>query len=305
MTFRSYPFGLTMSGISSKALAFGGSENRLKYNGKEEQRKEFSDGSGLEWMDYGARMYDGQVGRFFTQDRFSEKYNDFSPYHYGAGNPIKFVDLNGDSLIVTYDNASARDKFKQQSQNSMGGFYDVNVGDDGLVTLKATGKEGVMTDEQQAFYDQFSSVTDFEIGSVTIGLVESSKDVLIGSFELGQIDVDDIANLDKNGKMEVTTPASAMIHEIIEQKGKQIDKLPFILSHMGGAMAEARISGWSRDVFADGGAYVLSPVGGVTGAMNQTYEKNGQTKIVSLNLKNSNVQNASERKPIKIGDKLY
>ena len=86
-----YPFGLSFNSYQRQ----GEKANDFLYNGKERQ-----DELDLGWMDYGARMYDGAVGRFFTQDRFAEKYLDFTPYQYGANNPIKYIDVNGDSIIV-------------------------------------------------------------------------------------------------------------------------------------------------------------------------------------------------------------
>ena len=88
-----YPFGLTMAGISSKAA--GSLTNKTKFGGKELQSQEFSDGSGLEMYDYGAREQDPQLGRWWTIDPLVEKYNYLSPYHFAGNNPIRYKEVDG------------------------------------------------------------------------------------------------------------------------------------------------------------------------------------------------------------------
>lgn len=80
-----YPFGNRWDNPQSPL-----SNNRCRYNGKELQVC-----GNIGWLDYGARMYDSEIGRWTTPDPLAEKYYPVSPYAYCANNPIKFVDPNG------------------------------------------------------------------------------------------------------------------------------------------------------------------------------------------------------------------
>ena len=83
-----YPFG----GV----FASTGSVQPYKYNGKELDTKK-----GLNWYDYGARMYDPALGRWHVVDPLAEKYCGVSPYTYCKNNPILRIDIDGkDDYVV-------------------------------------------------------------------------------------------------------------------------------------------------------------------------------------------------------------
>jgi RHS repeat-associated protein len=104
-----YPFGLNMEGNWQGGLA---GQNKYQYNGKE-----LNQDFGLDWNDYGARFYDAALGRFFTKDRFAEKYKNLNPYQYAANNPIVNIDVNGDSVWQTQ--TSSLNKLGQTVVNSI------------------------------------------------------------------------------------------------------------------------------------------------------------------------------------------
>jgi RHS repeat-associated protein len=86
-----YPFGLEMPTLSKQ----GSPNHDYTYNGKELQ-KEF----GLDWHDYGARMYDPTLGRWNVVDPAADLLERSSPYVYALNSPIVYLDLDGELPIL-------------------------------------------------------------------------------------------------------------------------------------------------------------------------------------------------------------
>lgn len=81
-----YGFGLSFNEFNRENSPY----NKFQYNGKEKQ-----DAFELNWIDYGARMYDPAIGRWSAIDLFSDVENDVSPYNYVRNNVIKYTDPDG------------------------------------------------------------------------------------------------------------------------------------------------------------------------------------------------------------------
>jgi RHS repeat-associated protein len=104
-----YPFGLTYNSYQRGNLV----TQNYSYNGKEVQ-----DELELGWLDYGARMYMPELGRWVTVDPLSERNRKFTPYNYAINNPLIFIDPDG--MEESYYGAAAQSWFRVHKAESAG-----------------------------------------------------------------------------------------------------------------------------------------------------------------------------------------
>ncbi|SDF61190.1 DUF6443 domain-containing protein [Chitinophaga filiformis] len=90
-----YPFGLEMAGISAKALKKSYISNNYLFHGKKLETGEFGDGWSANVYDFGARLYDPQIGRFHSPDPHGLKYAWVSQFNFAFNNPINVIDPDG------------------------------------------------------------------------------------------------------------------------------------------------------------------------------------------------------------------
>ena len=100
------PFGAAITG-----------EPRQGYIGKE---KDIENGLG----DFGVRKYDAELGRFLSVDALWEKYRAWTPYHYGANNPISNLDPDGEEVIFAsiQDEVDFNDAITYLQENGVNTF---------------------------------------------------------------------------------------------------------------------------------------------------------------------------------------
>ena len=180
------PFGV--ENWTSKYVNVG-KLNLHKYNEKETQIE-------TGYIDLGNRILDPTIGKMLSVDRYSEKYYGLSNFQFAGNNPIRNVDINGDSLTVA-DNILT-DKTLSQAFNA---FANTNVG---YSFLKQYAKKGqsfgnIKFDSDGLFHQKkinLNITANVESGDMADGTTSHTSDSQIKYFKPEFINIDVNINLD-------------------------------------------------------------------------------------------------------------
>ena len=172
-----YPFG----GV----FASTGNTQPYKYNGKELDAKK-----GLNWYDYGVRMYDAALGRFATVDPSAENYFNTSLYAYCGNSPISRIDPTGADW---YEDKQGNLRWQEGSEalkgyTNIGSSASIALGNDNYLNFYQNG--GILANQAVNAFDLIASCGKLQnqfLGK-TSPLSEDSKSALFNSLNSRSID---------------------------------------------------------------------------------------------------------------------
>lgn len=183
-----YPYGMLMPERNES-----GSDYKYGFNGMEGDDEVKGKGNSY---DFGARMYDGRVGRWLSRDPLAERQPDQSPYKSFYNSPLIFVDPDGNTeyltIIIHYKESGKRIKIQVPYEK----FHTDRVITDGTgspnansnnyysfesivtITIDKEGKR-TTTSSYKILYDHNLKDFDFAFGSVNVkhkGYIKSRSD---------------------------------------------------------------------------------------------------------------------------------
>jgi RHS repeat-associated protein len=192
-----YPFGLTFA-------TSGSSTNKYLYNGKEEQEE-------TEWLDYGARFYSPDLGRWFIKDPKTEKYYSCTPYNFCLNNPLLYTDPDGEDPITAIVDAitafvveagmSYVENIVLHDMDLTKAFENIRWGDASVEALKSYAISVFISGTGSI--KALSRAANSKLGKIVIDFVGNVTSDLVKKYNAGEFnDTDGDFSFDKFGEAD-------------------------------------------------------------------------------------------------------
>ena len=225
-----YPFGLVMSGISSKAA--GGIQNKEKTF----QGQRFDDDLGLDWVQFKWRNHDPQIGRFIEIDPLSDKYVHNSTYAFSENKVTAHVELEGleaesikknneviDNHIKNYQIVQDEDNYSiQEASKVMYNKKEVK-NSQSSTTYKFTSKDAVSEfKESSKSIDKLTeNIAGAAVGAATGGVLKgvlANAAAGVGASQI--IDASTGINIENGGSIVVSSNISLTLSSLTDNGNK-------------------------------------------------------------------------------------